>query len=438
MKHFLLLCNRPAKGANADTIADHIDALAHMPGWQVWEMDMLGEIPAHLDLNRFDAIGIHYTLHLSDPNDHFLGHRSMERLRHFEGLKCIWLHDEYRRVNKVANILSFLKIDVIFSLASGDALNALYPKTCLPKTRLETVLAGYLPPLKKRYSENKPLSLRETDVGYRARRPPYWLGTLGQEKITIALDFLQRPEARAVSCDISVEETDRLYGHHWTHFLENTKTVLCVESGSSIIDFSGELEENVEDYCRKNPAAPFEDVYHRFLAKLDNTLKINPVSPRVFEAAAAGTVMVAFTGEYSGLLKPWVNYIPLEKDFSNIQDVVDAINTIPLLEKIAQQAWIDLVENNALTYSSFSQECAKILDDEHTKRIHKVTHPYTKKAFTIDSLKSLRYVYFKYVGKTLQKALAIASVRKVLFTVWEMLPHPLQKAIKPALKLIAR
>lgn len=210
MKHLLLLCNRPAKSTNAETITEHIEALIQLPNWKVWELSMIGDIPSTLDLGRFDAIGIHYTILLNDLSYRYLSRYSINILSQFQGLKCVWVQDEYRRVEKVAEILKIIGVDVIFSLASHPTIEALYPKNILPNTRLETVLAGYVS--NRLLSSSKitpPISNRPIDVSYRARRPAYWLGELGQEKIIIGENFINHSLSKDLKLDISVEEYDR-------------------------------------------------------------------------------------------------------------------------------------------------------------------------------------------------------------------------------------
>lgn len=437
MKHFLLICNRPVEGSNADTIIDHINALKKMPDWIVWEVDMLGNLPKHLNLDRFDAIGIHYTLHLSDPSDYYLGKKSLERITSFRGLKCVWMHDEYRRVQRVTDTLKKIGVDVIFSLASGDVLQALYPKKDLPQTKLVTVLAGYVP-LQENEDAFIPIKDREIDVGYRARRPPFWLGTLGQEKIEIASKFTQARETRDLKTNISVEEGDRLYGDDWKKFLQNTKTVLCVESGSSIIDFSGEIEESVEAFCKENKNCSFKDVFDKFLRNRDSVLKINPVSPRVFEAAVYKTTIIAFKGEYSGILVPWRNYIPLEKDLSNIDEVISCVNDTSFLDKISENAWEDLIGKEQFSYLSFSKECSSLLLEEFERRKKITCKAYTKREFQKDINRSFVYLFFKYFSKRSQRILALPWARKILFRTWDLLPTFFKVFLRPALKLIAR
>jgi hypothetical protein len=439
MRHLLLLCNRPAKGANAATITEHLDSFGQMPGWKVWELSMLGDFPLGVDLSRFDAVGIHYTLHLSDPDHHFLSPVAVDRLASFRGLKCIWLHDEYRRVQQVSNILAKIGIHIIFSLAKGETLQALYPTHILPGVRLETVLAGYLSPMWLQQSP-LPFDRRPIVVGYRARRPPYWLGALGQDKINIGIGFANCPETAVLQQDISVEEQHRLYGCQWIKFLLSCRTVLCVESGASVIDFTGEIEPLVQAACDSDKSLTFEQVSQLFLQGLDGHHMINPISPRVLEAAAMRCVIVAFPGQYSGLMQPWVHYIPLTKDFSNIGEVVAAIGDTATLERIADQAWRDLACSPENSYESFAIRCAAVLDEECDTRIAlQLTQcPYTTSQFAWALRSSPSYMYRKHIAQGLQRILFSTGLRGYMFRLWHLFPTSVRQLIRPALKLIGR
>ncbi len=439
MKHFLLLCNRPAKGTNADTILEHIDSLIQMPGWKVWEISMIGNIPNTINLSRFDAIGIHYSLHLSDPDYHYLSESSINLLSRFLGLKCIWMHDEYRRVNAVVQILKRIGIDVIFSLASGSTLETLYPKKFLPDTRLETVLAGYVSN-NLRTKMTIPINSRPIDISYRTRRPPFWLGYLGQEKINIGESFVNNSLSKSLNLDISVEEYDRVYGDEWLNLLINSKAVLCVESGSSVIDFSGNIELEVEKACEENKKITFREIKNRYLLDIDGKYLINPISPRVFEAAAMGTVMIGFIGHYSGIMKSWVHYIPLEKDFSNINTVIDSIKDIKLLEKIAANAKRDLVEVDDYSYEAFSAFCGRTLLEELHNRtyIQLTTNPYIPMTFMKDLLFSPKYIFHNYITYFFQIFLLRSALRFYMCHIWLRLPLWLRQLIKPILKILGR
>ena len=46
------------------------------------------------------------------------------------------------------------------------------------------------------------------------------------------------------------------------------------------------------------------------------------ISPRNIEAALSKTVQIALIDSYSNIMSPDVHYIPLNKDYSNIDEVI--------------------------------------------------------------------------------------------------------------------
>jgi hypothetical protein len=436
----LLLCNRPGVNTNADTISHHINALKRCSSFHAFELSMIGEISDALNLERFDVLGIHYTLHLSAKDNYYLGTKSMQRIAEFKGLKCVWLHDEYRNVNDVVEKLHRMKIDIIFTLASGAVKDVLYPKYKLPHARVETVFAGYAP-LTEKNSMTAPLIGRDIDIGYRTRRPPFWLGQLGQEKINIGLGVKERAGNTQLVVDISVEEKDRVYGKKWDLFLRRCKTVLCVESGASILDFEGNVEKIVDDELLKNPQLTFADIYDRHLKEIDGKWLLNPVSPRVMEAAAAKTVMIGFEGKYSGIIFPWKHYIPLKKDFSNLNEVFAAIQNSSFLQEIANNTYNDLILTPGFSYADFAHQCNSIMCEEIHKRKTKIVNDLDRYNITEykSTLNSSPYhLYYNFIGHYVQRLFLGTNLRKLVFGVWDRLPLLIQKRLRPFLKVLGK
>ena len=67
------------------------------------------------------------------------------------------------------------------------------------------------------------------------------------------------------------------------------------------------------------------------------------ISPRHLEAAAFRVCQILFEGRYAGLLEPMVHYIPLRKDFSNLDEVLDRFRDADLRAQIAENAYRDLI-----------------------------------------------------------------------------------------------
>lgn len=163
---------------------------------------------------------------------------------------------------------------------------------------------------------------------------------------------------------------------------------------------------------------------------------INTISPRVFEAAAMQTVMIAFVGKYCGIMEPWVHYIPLEKDFSNMDKVIE---TIDLMKKIAENAKRDLVDSQNYSYESFAALCGGILLEKLQNCKPKLDkNYYTRLTFTKDLLLDPKYVLYKYVGNFLQTLLLNSNIRGYMLRIWFKTPIGLRKLIKPILKILGR
>lgn len=432
MINFLLLCNRPAKGTNADTITDHIDAIQNMPGVKVCEVSMLGHIPERLDLDRFDAIGIHYSLHISDPRNHFLSERSIERIAAFRGAKYIWMHDEYRRVNETLGKLARMGIGTIFTVIPRETADKVYTREALPDTVVETVLTGYVSQA-LRDVKSPPLKERELDVVYRARRPPYWLGSFAMEKIDVGLDFRERARQSGLNVDISVEEWDRKYGTDWLAFLGRSKASLSVESGSSIIDFTGEVETAVDAFVATHRNATFEEV--RFITDpVDNRLVIKCISPRIFEIAACRSVIIATPGYYSGVIEPWVHYLPLETDLSNFDEITDFIRNNPDgCQTLVDNAYRDLIASDQYSYERFS-----VYSSSHIAKSETSVDAYGKLRLFVDLHLSPSYLMHNYVAHYFQKYLLRTSLRKYLIATWSRLPVGVQSVLRPMMRAIGR
>ena len=72
-------------------------------------------------------------------------------------------------------------------------------------------------------------------------------------------------------------KSDNIYGNEWLNFIQNCKAMLGVESGSSICDFTGEIQKNVENHLKKNPAATFEELRDLYF-KVDGRYSIQVIS----------------------------------------------------------------------------------------------------------------------------------------------------------------
>jgi hypothetical protein len=357
----LLFCDRPHESDSAATIIDHIDSFKKYSRHEIILWSSLNGLPDERDFSRFDCIVIHYSISLL--YDRYVTRETLEKIKSFKGLKILFVQDEYRRVNFACNQINYAQIDMVYTCAPESVSKKMYA-SLNENIIIHTTLTGYVPEAFHNV-KTRQISKRAIDVGYRARKCPFFLGSKGIEKYLIGKYFSKKTKVLDLICDISSDEKDRLYGRDWTNFVSNCKTTLGTESGSSIVDFTGDIEYKLNFYQAFNPFTNFNDVPQKFL-KSDGKLEIQVISPRCFEAAALGTVLVLYPGDYSGILIRDRHYIGLEKDFSNINEVVERIKDLDGLQNMANFTKKSLVESGDFSYekfiSSFDLDLDKLID----------------------------------------------------------------------------
>jgi hypothetical protein len=351
-RSILLLCDESR--SHAANVLQHIEALATLSEHEVYRFNPVDRPDACrlLDLNEFDAVAIHYTISLLSAR--YLPPPLPERLTRFEGLKVQFIQDEYRAVDAVTAAMRSLGIDVLFTCVPEPAAGAMYDSRLPSVTRVFT-LPGYLPD--ELVGRDVPRSAqRSIDVGYRGRDVPIWLGRLGREKTEIARAFLEHVGGRGLRCDISSREKDRIYGEAWNRFLASCRTTLGTESGASIVDFDGSVETRAKDYLAKRPDATPDEIERDLTGPYEGKVVINTASPRLFEAAALRTAMILFRGTYGGVVEPERHYVALEKDFSNIDEVVDRVGDSAYLDELADRAYDHLVASGRYSLRAMVRE----------------------------------------------------------------------------------
>ncbi len=87
----------------------------------------------------------------------------------------------------------------------------------------------------------------------------------------------------------------------------------------------------------------------------EGNLIYSTISPRVYEAALLGTPMILFPGRYSGILKAGQHYIPLAKDFSNFDDVINKLKDNAYLQNLANRTYADLIASERYSAEVLAQ-----------------------------------------------------------------------------------
>jgi hypothetical protein len=343
------------------TVIRHVAALRQSSEHDV-EVADVGTLNRYdIDLSRFDVIVFHYSIAIAEGYHVKSGLRS--RLAMAGALKVLFIQDEYRWIDATAEAIRDLGITVLFTVVNEDVVELVYPHSWMHKVRKEVTLTGFV--------DEKLLSVevakygeRPIDVAYRARKVPFWLGSFAAEKWKIGERFRSEAETLGLRCDISNDENARLYGDRWVRFLSSTRAVLGTESGASVCDFSGRIQREVERAMARDSTVSFEAIKSDIFAAEDGRIVIHVISPRIFEAAALRTLMVNYPGDYSGRLVAWRHYVPLAKDHSNVEEVVQVIKDPERAQKIIDAAYREVACNYDNTFQAMVAHFDRVVREE--------------------------------------------------------------------------
>jgi hypothetical protein len=149
--------------------------------------------------------------------------------------------------------------------------------------------------------------------------------------------------------DIEVDNDHRIYGDDWYRFLGSCRATLGTESGANVFDFDGALAA----LAARNAAMPYEEFKKRFLLDHEGRVHMNQVSPKIFEAIGLRTALILFEGTYSGIVQPHVHFIPLKKDYSNIEHVFKLVADDKFISELTDRAYRDVFASGRYSYAQF-------------------------------------------------------------------------------------
>ena len=160
--------------------------------------------------------------------------------RRVDELQIAFFQDEHHYCQERFAFLNTFNVECVYTLLEPRYWDAVYRELTSVK-RLVHTLTGYLSAdfVERARVFGRPDAARTIDIGYRARRLPFYMGRGGQEKSDIADRFIERSAGSRLVLDIAVGESSRLYGDAWWNFLANCRGVLGVEAGVSVFDLDG-------------------------------------------------------------------------------------------------------------------------------------------------------------------------------------------------------
>jgi hypothetical protein len=336
-------------------------------------------IPEYIARIDFDVILFHYGF----MSSRWAGNESFDRayrqvlpLVNSKAIKAIMPQDEMANTNNLVDFVNKFNIDIVFSVAPETEWPMLYRGVDFSRVKFYKVLTGYLDDRGVDLI-NKLLrkTTKDIDIGYRARNLPQWLGRHGYMKTLIAEVFNKAVKKFNLKTDISTNPKDTFMGHDWYKFMVRCKYMIGVEGGSTIHDPDGSIAIRSAAYLKEHPDCTFEEIENACFPGLDGKLQLIAISPRNLESCATRTCQVLVESTFNDILKPWVHYIPIKKDLSNIDEVLQIIKDDTKREEITANAYKDIVESGTWSYKGFVEfvinSCSLSADSEYFQRPYK-------------------------------------------------------------------
>jgi hypothetical protein len=368
-RRFNLLVLYDDRSSHVGTIREHLSSFRQYSKNNVFYLPgsrgpgFAGSVlPDAWDLSWFDAIILHYSIRLS-LREH-LPETLAGAIENFTGLKMAFIQDEYENTEIARRWIERLRFDIVFTCVPAESVERVYPRARFPGTRFIQKLTGYVPEDEALDRFALPLEQRPVHIGYRGRDLPHHYGTLGRDKYRIGVDVRHLAQQRGIPVDIEVASEKRVYGTEWYRFVGSCRAMLGTESGSNIFDHDGSLATLAERYSDR----PYDEIYPQYLAMHEGPVCMNQISPKAFEAIRLRTALVLFEGDYSGVLEPQRHYIPLKKDYSNMDEVFAKISDLGYLRRLTERAFHEIIEPGRYSYKKFVEAVDRQIDQVIVQR----------------------------------------------------------------------
>lgn len=342
-------------------VAGHLYCWRRYSRHRVLYVNVAFGLPARLlARERVDAVLFH-TLFLGMRWNRDLFRKFMrdgEMLKGMGAVRIAMPQDEFLNTDLLNAFINDYDVTHVLTCAEESDWPLIYDRVDRKRVAFRTVLTGYVDPdLAARVEARKRAgTARDIDIGYRAWRAAYWLGAHAQHKHEIARVFTEAARARGMKLDISLRDEDVIAGEAWLDFLLRCRATVGVEGGASVLDVDGSIQARTGAYLSEHPGAGFEEVRDACFPGEDGKLGLACLSPRHLEACMTETCQLLIEGHYNGALRPGVHYVPVRRDYSNVNEALDALHDSARLRQMAAAARRDVIENPRWSYPVFVKE----------------------------------------------------------------------------------
>ena len=347
------------------TTEDHLLCFERYLPHYCYYLNLADEVlPAWVHRLKFDLIIFHDLFFCGRWGGRTLFEKlsaKIDFLRGSEAFKIAVPQDEFISADLLCEFINGFDVHAVFSVAPPSEWPKIYRDVDRETVKLYCVLTGYLEDTTLSRIETIVLraTRRDSDIGYRAGgrswRQAAWLGRHGVLKIEIADVVEREAPTYGLKTDISTRAEDTFMGDGWYQFLSRLKYTIGLEGGASVLDWDGTVRVKTLDYVEGHPTASFEEIEAACFPGLDGQFALFALSPRHLEACATRTCQILIEGAYNGVLQPWRHYLPLKRDMSNLDEILEIVRQDSKRREIVDAAYQDIVASGRYTYRAFAQ-----------------------------------------------------------------------------------
>lgn len=281
----------------------------------------------------------------------------VDRMRPFlqnSKLRVLMPQDDYSKSDVLDEFVFSQNFDFVYTPLTRD-LGQIYPRSISHGVKFREAFTGYFEKTNREYLESFTVPFRErtVDLGQRVRLLPPQLGEEAGRKGRLAISFARQAANDGFICDVSTKPEDVFVGDAWWKFLGNSKFTVSRRGGASMADPTGRLADRVRRFQLRHPESTMNDLGNAISLRGGREGDFSAISPRLFEAAALGVCQILVPDDYVDGFEPWIHYIPISENLSNINEVFDVMRDTERCLEIVNTSQRVLLSSNAFTYSAF-------------------------------------------------------------------------------------
>lgn len=272
--------------------------------------------------------------------------RILERIKSLtpSGPIIVMKQDDHLAPRDFDNLFVKFGVTSVMTYLDESQVALVYPNAKLNGVTFFRVNVGYL---SRQLLRARPKPLGNILKGsYRGSLQPFSLGRLGFDKGVLPGRIQAQSRDAGLKgwvFDVSSRWQDRLYGRAWYDFLNNARVIFTTESGSNSFDLDGSLRRQTEAFEEINGKLSWEDMdlVHKYFDEVqidfEGNVQGGTFSPRNLEAGVLARPQVAIHGDYSGFFEGFERQFFVERDLSNLSDVLEQYSDVALATNIANE-----------------------------------------------------------------------------------------------------